>query len=289
MSDSSVAAALRSEAPFVLIEAPAGCGKTFQGARYAKEAAETLRHARVLILAHTHAACDVFGSRTKDCTGKVEISTIDSLICSIANAYHSSLSLPPDCGAWARKQKDGYRLLAQKVNVLVGRSHVVRAALARRYPIVICDEHQDATSDQHSLVAACLSAGSKLRVFGDPMQAIYSTKKKEMSADSTRWTAIRNASHSFEELDTPHRWAPESEPLGHWILEARKTLRDGGQVDLSNGLPKGVSFIVAENQSRNPRGYSLVRGMAKQVYALASKPKHPHLGGACSGQFVCTY
>ena len=38
MSDGSVRAALRSDAPLVVVEAPAGCGKTHQGADYAREA-----------------------------------------------------------------------------------------------------------------------------------------------------------------------------------------------------------------------------------------------------------
>lgn len=162
MSDSSVANALRSGARLVVVEAPAGCGKTYQGSNYAKDAAEGLSHARVLILAHTHAACDVFADRTRGCVGRVEISTIDSLICGIANAYHSSLGLPADCGAWARKERDGYRNLAAKVSRLLRSSKMVASALARRYPVVICDEHQDATLDQHALAIACRDAGRHL-------------------------------------------------------------------------------------------------------------------------------
>ena len=37
MSDDSVHAALRSDAPLVVVEAPAGCGKTTKGADYARE------------------------------------------------------------------------------------------------------------------------------------------------------------------------------------------------------------------------------------------------------------
>ena len=35
MSDASVSAAIRSDAQLVVVEAPAGCGKTHQGADYA--------------------------------------------------------------------------------------------------------------------------------------------------------------------------------------------------------------------------------------------------------------
>ena len=56
MSDESVHAALRSDAPLVLVEAPAGCGKTHQGADYARDVAAGQTD-RLLILTHTHAAC----------------------------------------------------------------------------------------------------------------------------------------------------------------------------------------------------------------------------------------
>jgi Rad3-related DNA helicase len=64
VSDDSVRQALRSNAGLVVVEAPAGCGKTHQGAEYAVEVAENNRE-RVLILTHTHAACSVFGERTR--------------------------------------------------------------------------------------------------------------------------------------------------------------------------------------------------------------------------------
>ena len=57
MSDGSVHAALRSEHPLVLVEAPAGCGKTFQGAEFARDLVKGGARGRPLILNHTHAAC----------------------------------------------------------------------------------------------------------------------------------------------------------------------------------------------------------------------------------------
>ena len=137
--------------------------------------------------------------------------------------------------------------------------------LARR-AVVICDEHQDATFDQHQLVAACLKAGSRIRIFGDPMQAIYATSKNDLKADGDRWARLRTNSNSYEELDIPHRWLPNSKTLGEWILRTRIALRDGGQVDISSGLPDAVSFIVGENASADPRRYSLSGEAAKQLY-----------------------
>lgn len=50
MSDKSVAEALRSDARLVVVEAPGGCGKTYQGAEFARDAAPALGGGRLLIL-----------------------------------------------------------------------------------------------------------------------------------------------------------------------------------------------------------------------------------------------
>ena len=189
MSDASVATALRSLARLVVVEAPAGCGKTFQGAEYAREIAGKIGDGRVLILTHTHAACDVFASRTRGSEGRVDIRTIDSLIGQIASAYHLSLGLPSDTGAWARSRADGYVELAAKVARLVRASPTITRSLAQRYPIVICDEHQDASVEQHALVMACNEVGASVRIFGDPMQRIYG-RQEEKIRDGGRQSAM---------------------------------------------------------------------------------------------------
>ncbi len=119
MSDESVTEALRSAARLVVVEAPGGCGKTYQGASYARDVAPTLGNGRLLILTHTNAACDVFAARTRGLDRRVEIRTIDGLIGEIAGAYHAALDLPADVGAWARREADGYSVVASKTAALL--------------------------------------------------------------------------------------------------------------------------------------------------------------------------
>lgn len=76
MSDEAVAKLLRSREPLVIIEAAAGCGKTYQGAAYAQGLVGSLDDGRLLILTHTHAACSVFAERTKTAGSRVEIKTM---------------------------------------------------------------------------------------------------------------------------------------------------------------------------------------------------------------------
>lgn len=270
MSDASVSAALRSLARLVVIESPAGCGKTFQGAQYASETAEKIGDRRVLILAHTHAACDVFASRTRGVDGRVDIRTIDSLIGEIAGVYHQSLSLPPDTGVWAQSQKDGYGQLAAKVAGLLRASPMIARSLVQRYPVVICDEHQDASADQHAVVMACYEGGASVRIFGDPMQRIFGGKKKsvKVETDERRWEDLKLKANLLEELNEPHRWLNDSEPLGRWILRAREALRSGSPIDLRSSLPLGVSIIAAENQSPRRGGYQLSDGEGRQIRDL---------------------
>lgn len=256
MSDESVRAALRSDAPLVLVEAPAGCGKTHQGADYARDVAAD-RSDRLLILTHTHAACSVFAERTHRSGSRVEIRTIDSLIAYVATAYHRGLGLPADVPTWARRTPDGYRHVALRVAALLKRHPMIAAALAKRFPVVICDEHQDCTGDQHALGMAMLGQGARLRVFADPVQRIYKEAPLAGSNPAHDWAALTKQAHAFEELDTPHRWKSGCPDLGRWTLLARAALKSGGKIDLRSKLPASVSIVVAENQARRNMEYQL--------------------------------
>lgn len=250
MSDESVSAALRSDAPLVVIEAPAGCGKTHQGADYAKALASAGSTQRLLILTHTHAACSVFAGRTQDAGSRIEIATIDSLIASIAGAYHSGLGLPADIATWVRQSQDGHGELAARVAALLRRHPMIATAAARRFPVVVCDEHQDSSGDQHAVVMAMAGRGSRVRVFADPMQRIFRDKPVKGGAPRYDWDALKRSAQAFERLDYPHRWNDGCRDLGQWTLAAREALRTGGRIDLRQGLPRSVSVVFAENQAQ---------------------------------------
>jgi len=261
MSDEHVHVALRSDASLVVIEAPAGCGKTHQGSEYAKDIALRPHPGRPLILTHTHAACSVFSERTKG-SSKVEIRTIDSLVAQIAGAYHAGLGLPPNIPAWIRQGDGTHQELASRVASLLRRHPMIAASLARRHPIVICDEHQDSSVDQHSLVMALYEQGATVRIFGDPMQSIFSGRGSSATYD---WDALTGQAQVFERLSTPHRWATGCPQLGQWILKAREVLRTGGRIDLRASIPPSVVIVCAENQSQRNFDYQLSSGDRRQV------------------------
>lgn len=248
MSDAEVAKALRSDLGLVVVEAPGGCGKTYQGAAYAQWLCPRIAPARLLILAHTHAACDEFAKRTRAFAGRVEVRTIDSLTAEIAKAY------PPVGGAESLDFEEAARWAAR----VLSRAPVVAATLARRYPIVICDEHQDASPDQHAVVMALHGAGAKVRIFGDPMQLIYpGGGDKGLATDLARWAALLASADARPRLEEPHRWKRANPELGTWILEARATLEAGNPLRLGQQRVLGLSVVVCENQARRSLGLQL--------------------------------
>lgn len=258
MSDRSVAASLRSDAPLVVIEAPAGCGKTHQGAEYANEAGRQIGNGRVLVLTHTHAASDVFAERANGSSRTVEVATLDSHIVEIARVYHQALGLPVDTAAWARSQgSDGYASLAGMVAKLLARAPMISSAIARRYPIIICDEHQDATPNQHAIIMAVHEAGARARIFGDPMQRIFPERtRKGQSPPIDTWEQLRGSADVFDKLDTPHRWSDGSSQLGDWVLGAREALQSARPIDLRQ-RPDSVHVVMAENVSQSRKQYQI--------------------------------
>jgi hypothetical protein len=268
VSDDSVRAALRSGAPLVAVEAPAGCGKTTQGAEYARDAAVADGSSRLLILTHTHAACSVFSDRTKGVGSRIEIRTIDGVIAHIASVYHVGLGLPADIAAWVRRRHDGHADLAVKVAALLKRYPMIAASIAQRHSIVICDEHQDSSGDQHSLVMALLEQGARIRVFADPMQKIFQDRVVVGACPPCDWNKLITQAQAFEQLDFPHRWSNGCSELGQWTLTARSALKAKGTVDLRKRLPPSVSVVFAENQAATRFGYRLSSSDRKPIDAF---------------------
>jgi hypothetical protein len=267
MSDEAVARLLRSKEPLVLVEAAAGCGKTFQGAAYARHVADNIGVGRLLILTHTHSACGVFADRTRGAGARVEIKTIDALIGQIATAYHKPLGLPRELASWAwRDNGRGFDIMAAKVAKLLSVQPMVAKALAQRYPFIICDEHQDSSVDQDSVVMALHCGGATLRIFGDPMQRIYGAKtEKAARADRDRWEKLKGSAASGK-LTTPHRWKDGCPALGEWVLSARACLESNHPIDLTGPLPASVKLLKGDNSARTRTTYQLSRDHRQPIH-----------------------
>ncbi len=269
MTDEDVAALLDSTEPLVVVEAPAGCGKTYQGSNFARRSAQQSSRGRTLILTHTHSACAQFAKQTRTAFSRVEIKTIDSLVVQIAAMYHKALDLPPDVSAWARQQDKGFEELGSRVASLLAAKRMIPTALADRYPVIVADEHQDSSAQQHGIIMVLHAAGARLRVFGDPMQAIYGRGKNAAATSRAQWETLKS-SGSFAELEHPHRWHGGSADLGKWILQARQTLRGAGVLDLTVTLPSGLNVVVADNTARQRTGYQLSRDNRRPIDSIVN-------------------
>jgi UvrD/REP helicase N-terminal domain len=158
-----------------------------------------------------------------------------------------------------------------KVAALLKSHPMIAASLARRYPTVICDEHQDSSGDQHSVVMGLLGQGARVRIFGDPMQDIFKGAPVEGAGRPYEWDELKRRARASEELGIPHRWSSGCPDLGQWTLKAREVLKAGGKVDVCNGIPPSVQVVFAENLALKRFGYQLSSGDGKLVHRFVGE------------------
>lgn len=130
----------------------------------------------------------------------------------------------------------------------------VDAAYRRRYPIVIADEHQDASELQDALVRRLDEA--RRIVLADPMQLIYGFR----GSRDERLQRHRDECDQEFELRTPHRWHG-SEETGRWLLAVRERLLGH---DAAGEPPGGLELIAT------PAKFGFNAMKAKAKYAVSN-------------------
>jgi DNA helicase-2/ATP-dependent DNA helicase PcrA len=100
---------------------------------------------------------------------------------------------------------------------LLERFPVIERAYLARYPVVIADEHQDASALQDALVRRLGTV--RLTVLADPMQLIHGFR----GARVERLDRHRDECDEMLTLSTPHRWHG-SDHLAEWLLGVRARL-----------------------------------------------------------------
>lgn len=132
---------------------------------------------------------------------------------------------------------------------LLDRFPTVERAYANRYPVVIADEHQDASALQDALVRRL--ATTRLTVLADPMQLIHGFRGARID---------RLARHEQEcdeqlTLRTAHRWHGSAH-LAEWLLAVRGRL-EGEERE----APQPAELRVA--WTRAAHGMNAVKGQVK--------------------------
>ncbi len=236
MSLDDVRAALRSNARVVLVEAPAGCGKTHEAASLGAEVSRDLPAGRsVLLLAHTNAAVREFKTRASQLGARVVASTIDAFALEIAAPYAKALGLSHPLRPGATEGSTPFGEIVEKACELLRRSPSIAGLIAHRHPMLVLDEHQDASTSQHLLLAELLKTKRTIaRIFADPMQAIYG-----FGGSLVDWDDVIAQADTHTALDSPQRWIDQPE-LGDWLLQARGALKAG--YVLPADAPESVRF-----------------------------------------------
>lgn len=132
---------------------------------------------------------------------------------------------------------------------------VVDAAYQARYPVVIADEHQDASELQDALVRRL--AHRRLIIFADPMQLIYGFR----GSKPERLQRHTQECDEHLELRTPHRWSGDVQ-TGRWLSAVRARLQ--GRADRT-GPPARLTLIETPVQ----RGLNAMKAEVKAAAAEA--------------------
>lgn len=113
----------------------------------------------------------------------------------------------------------------------------ISSAFTKRYPIVIADEHQDASALQDAIVRHL--GTRRLVVLADHMQLIHGYR----GADIERLRAHWRDSQTQHRLTTPHRWRATPEH-GAWLLALRERLGGAGA-----SAPRPQAVVISNYQA----------------------------------------
>ncbi|HET6998188.1 MAG TPA: UvrD-helicase domain-containing protein [Solirubrobacterales bacterium] len=211
--------------PLLLIEAPAGYGKTHEAVHAAQQIAPTLPAGRkVLFLTHTNAARETFNRRLRG--GAAVMKTIHSLAAEIVELYAAPFDLPRPLDPFHGRPP--FRDMIKLATSVLGLRPEVALGLAARHPAILVDEYQDCDEDQHRFIQVIAEAApTRLRLFGDDLQAIY-----DFDGTPVDFAAMIETSPNVR-LTTPWRWRDDNE-MRTFIVKARRALAAGEPVDLTD-------------------------------------------------------
>ena len=212
----------RANRAFII--AAAGCGKTETVAR----AAGIHSQGRQLVLTHTHAGVRALKDRLAKVHAdrrRVHVDTIAGFALRYAASFPIRSGLPspkPASSEWSATYDAARRVLETSLG---------RTILSESYSGMFVDEYQDCISSQHLLVMAMADV-LPCRVVLDPLQGIFGWAGPLVSYERD----LAPTFDRFPDLVMPYRWRATNPSLGEWLLEVRRRLMAGDDIDLS-GAP----------------------------------------------------
>lgn len=238
-----------------LVIAPAGCGKTYLLAE-----AVSCSEGRQLVLTHTHAGVRAIRGhleRQGVPSAKYGVITIDGLALRYASSFPTIsgwTTVIPNGDDWKRLRDASLRVIQR---------HAIRQVLLATYKGVFVDEYQDCSLGQHQLILS-LAEIMPVRVVGDPLQAIFALLDQ---SDVCQWHEVESHFTAVAELSTPHRWSNRNEPLGTWLLDLRRRLIAGEDIDLREAP---ISFHPTTAQKE--------QGRLKACFGVKAKKGETQIG-----------
>lgn len=243
------------------IELPAGCGKTEAAVALTAEACVAGK--RVLLLTHTNAGVGAIRHRLTErgVHGQVRVTTIDSFLQRLAASFPT---LGPE--VTASETDSGYWTQIRSASAAIAAVENVKEVLAGTYDLLLVDEYQDCSVEQHAFVTS-LSGRVPIIALGDPLQAIFGFGGNVL----VEWdvvTATFPAASPFE--IEPHRWSNTNPHLGRWLLEeVRPALVGGVPVDLASaGKCIRVSTADAATKRKAPWLHADAPGSAVFIVSM---------------------
>jgi hypothetical protein len=226
-----------------LVIAPAGCGKT-------QLIANALRDHKfqkpILVLTHTNSGVAALRSRLDKAgvnSAGYRLSTIDGWAIRLISTF------PLRAGHTASiidAQRPNYPAIRDAAWRLLKAGHI-NDVVAASYSRLFVDEYLDCSLRQHAIVyhaAAILPTC----VVGDPVQAIFGFGDDAL-ADWDKHVCKHFPTAG--ELSHPWRWTNAgAEPLGQWLLDARKKLLAKEAIDFSKA-PAAVTWVQLDGNEND--------------------------------------
>lgn len=254
-----------------LIITPAGCGKTEIIARAVSFSDAS--KGKQLILTHTHAGVKSIYDRLRKFgipRKYYHVDTIAGFALQFAASFPLSSGLGNDFDPSVNEWGKVYPSAGNVVSSNHGKK-VITASFCGMY----VDEYQDCTKQQHSLILK-LANYLPCRILGDPLQGIFGFHEPIVNWYEDVFPNFTIVGDPHTEW-TPYRWKGKNEELGIWLLQVRKDLLNGKQIDFRK-LPNICRWLPLKPQDMfSQRNACLEKANTKEsVVVIQHLPHQAH-------------